>query len=610
MREAAHVIPFSIRRFVSMLLQAAPRATLASLVLMALVALTEGAGLLLLLPLLALAGVTTGAPEASGIWARIAPFVPHSLAGALLVYVAVVAARSALEFAESVASVRVQVEVTRRLRERLYRALVRARWETIAPLRGARLAHVLTAELERVSMTTNQLLSGSLQLLIAVVYAAAAVALSPALALIAAAGALLLLVPARRQQREARRAGDRLTTLGAELFAGATEEVATLKVAKSAGIAERMSHRFTERARTLAHALLDAHRRYRASGALLTAGAAAALALVVFVAVAKLHLAPANLLLLLLVCGRLVPRIASVQSSFLLTARALPAAEAVQALLDELEGAAEPAERAPSAQLAVTHEIGLHSVTYRYPGADTPALRDVTLSIPAGRVTALVGSSGAGKSTLADLVLLLLTPERGNLMVDGVPLSADRRDEWRASVGYVPQETHLFHDTIRENVRWVVPGASDEEVLEALHMAGASSLLARLPNGLDTKIGDRGTLLSGGERQRLALARALLRRPRLLVLDEATSALDPESERSIRQTIASLTPVVTVLTITHRLTTARQADHVVVLDHGAVVAEGPWETLLAGENSRLSSLWTAQLGLDDEPVPPDAVHSS
>jgi ATP-binding cassette, subfamily C, bacterial len=604
------VIPFSIRRFVSMLFQAAPRATVASLALMGLVAVTEGAGLLLLLPLLALAGVNTGAPESSGMWTRIAPFVPHSLAGALLLYVAVVGARSALEFAESVASVRVQVEVTRRLRERLYRALVRARWETVAPMRGARLAHVLTAELERVSLTTNQLLSGSLQLLIAVVYAVTAIALSPALALIAAAGAVLLLLPARRQQREARRAGDMLTTLGAELFAGATEEVATLKVAKSAGIAERMADRFSERARTLSHALLEAHRRYRASGALLTAGAAAALAVVVFVAVSRLHLAPANLLLLLLVCGRLVPRIASVQSSFLLTARALPAAAAVQALLDELEGAAESAERAPSAQLAVTRGIELRDVTYRYPGADSPALHDVTLSIPAGRVTALVGSSGAGKSTLADLVLLLLTPERGELVVDGVPLATDRRDEWRASVGYVPQETHLFHDTIRENVRWVAPDASDDAVLVALRMAGASALLARLPNGLDTKIGDRGTLLSGGERQRLALARALLRRPRLLVLDEATSALDPESELSIRQTIASLTPAVTVLTITHRLTTARQADHVVVLDHGAVVAEGPWETLLAGDDSRLARLWTAQLGLDDEPVPLDTVRSS
>jgi len=593
-----------------MLLHAAPRATVASLVLMGLVALTEGAGLLILLPLLALAGVTGGAPSAGGVWGKITPYVPHSLGGALLVYIAIVAARAVLEYAESVASIRVQVEVTRNLRERLYRALVRARWETIAPLRGARLAHVLTAELERVSLTTNQLLSGSLQLLIALVYALAAVTLSPALALVAAVGALLLLLPARRQQREARRAGDKLTTLGAELFAGATEEVATLKVAKSAGIAERMADRFTERARTLGEALLDAHRRYRASSAFLTVGAAAALAIVVYVAVSRLHLAPASLLLLLLVCGRLVPRIASVQSSFLLTARTLPAAEAVQGLLDELEAAAESPERTPSAPLALMRSIELRDVTYRYPGAASPALRDVTLTIPAGRVTALVGSSGAGKSTLADLVLLLATAEQGALVVDGEPLVAERRDAWRASVGYVPQETHLFHDTIRENVRWVAPNASDAEVLDALRMAGASALLARLPNGLDTKIGDRGTLLSGGERQRLALARALLRRPRLLVLDEATSALDPESERAIRQTIASLTPAVTVLTITHRLTTARQADHVVVLDQGAVVAEGPWETLLSGEDSRLARLWTAQLGLDDDLVPHGDVRSS
>jgi ATP-binding cassette subfamily C protein len=282
----------------------------------------------------------------------------------------------------------------------------------------------------------------------------------------------------------------------------------------------------------------------------------------------------------------------------------------VQALLDELESAAEPPERPPSMPIALERQVELRDVTYRYPGGTEPALRDVTLTIPAGRVTALVGSSGAGKSTIADLVLLLATPERGALLLDGAPLSTEHRDAWRASVGYVPQETHLFHDTIRENVRWVAPSASDAEVLEALRMAGASALLARLPNGLDTLVGDRGTLLSGGERQRLALARALLRRPRLLVLDEATSALDPESERAIRQTISSLTPAVTVLTITHRLTSARQADHVVVLDHGAVVAEGPWEALLEGQDSRLARLWTAQLGLDDDGVAHDAVGSS
>ena len=601
----------SIRRFAAMLFRAAPRATVVSMVLMILVALTEGIGLLLLVPLLTLAGVSMGAslPQ-SGVLGRLAAFVPHSIGLALLLYVVVVTARAALEFAEAIASVTVQTEVTRSLRDRLYRGLIGARWETVAPLRGARLAHVFTTELEKVSLTTHEMLNGALQALIALIYAGAAVAISPVLALIAAGGAVLLLLPSRRQQRTARRDGDLLTTLAGELFVGATEEVATLKMAKSAGIASRVADRFTTRGRVHARALIMAHVRYRAAAGFLTAGAAAGLAVVVWVAVARIHLPPASLLVLLFVCARLVPRITSVQGSVLMTARAMPAAEAVQSLLDDLEGAAERPERAPKAPLDVRHAVELRDVTYQYPGALAPALRDVSVSIPAGRVTAVVGSSGAGKSTLADVLLLLLTPARGGLFVDGAPVDDELRDAWRASIGYVPQETHLFHDSVRENVRWVAPEATDEDVLEALRMAGATALLARLPRGLDTLIGDRGTLLSGGERQRLALARALLRRPRLLVLDEATSALDPESERAIRHTIASLTPAVTVLTITHRLTTARQADHVVVIDHGNLVAAGAWEALVRLEDSRLASLWAAQLGVDDDLVPQSAVRSS
>ncbi|MDB4882304.1 MAG: transporter ATP-binding protein [Gemmatimonadetes bacterium] len=600
----------SARRFLTLLLRAAPRATVWSLVLMAAVALTEGAGLLLLVPLLSLAGVTAGGPLASGMWLRAAAHVPHSLGALLALYVAVVAIRSALEFAESVASVQVQLEVTRSLRERLYRALVRARWETVAPLRGARLAHVLTTELERVSISTNQLLSGLLQLFIAVIYALASLMVSPRLAVVAAAGALVLLLPARRQQRAARRDGDEITALGTELFAGATEEVATLKVAKSAGIAERVAARFSARAAAYARAMVVAHVRYRAAGALLTAGAGAALAAVVYAGVVWLHLAPASLLLLLFLCARLVPRIASVQGSFLLTARALPAVAAVQSLLDELEDAAESSAPSSASPIALRESLDIVGVSYRYPGADAPALRDVSLQLPAGRVTALVGPSGAGKSTLADVVLLLLAPQSGTLSVDGVTLTDASRDSWRAAVGYVPQETHLFHDTVRENVRWIAPERDDAAVLEALRLAGATELLARLPRGLDTVIGDRGTLLSGGERQRLALARALLGKPRLLVLDEATSALDPESERAIRQTIAALTPTVTVLVITHRLTSARQADHVVVMEDGAVVAAGPWKLLIEGASSRLSSLWAAQLGLDDGAVAASDLRSS
>ena len=598
----------STRRFAQLLLRAAPRAVTASVILIVLLALTEGAGILLLVPLLTLAGVTTGNPLASGVWVRMAERLPHSLGMLLVLYVVIVAARAAVEMAESVAALRVQVEVTRYLRERMYRALVRARWEVVAPLRGARLAHVLTGELERVSLTINQLLAGVLQLFVAIVYTVAAVMVSPSLAIVAAAGALALLLPARAQQRAARRDGDALMKLGTELFAGATEELATLKVAKSAGLAERIATRFSERAKGYASSLIVAHRRYRASGAVLTAGAAAALAVVVYVGVERLRLPPASLLLLLFLCARLVPRITGVQSSFLLTARALPAVSEVQGLLDELEGAAEHASGRGATPMGLAQSLELRNVTYSYPGAAAAALRDVSIEVPAGRVTALVGPSGAGKSTLADVVMLLLAPQQGTLHVDGAPIV--ERDRWRAAIGYVPQDTHLFHDSVRENVRWIAPDASDAEVIDALHLAGASELLARLPKALDTLIGDRGVLLSGGERQRLALARALLVKPRLLVLDEATSALDPESERAIRHTIAALAPTVTVLTITHRLTSARQADHVVVLDGGAVVASGDWSSLIAGGDSRLSRLWAAQLGLDETVVADEDARSS
>ena len=478
-------------------------------------------------------------------------------------------ARAALEFAETVASVTVQMEVTRSLRERLYRALVGARWETVAPLRGARLAHVFTTELERVSLTTHEMLSGALQLLIAVIYAGAAIAISPVLALVAAGGAVLLLLPARRQQRTARRDGDVLTVLGAELFVGATEEVATLKMAKSAGIASRVADRFSKRGRVHARALIMAHARYRAAAAFLTAGAAAALAVVVWVAVARMHLAPANLLLLLFVCARLVPRITSVQGSFLITARALPAAEAVQALLDELEGAAERAERAPSAPLEVRQAVELRDVTYRYPGAVAPALRDVSLSIPAGRVTAVVGSSGAGKSTLADVLLLLLTPERGGLFVDGTPVGDDLRDAWRASIGYVPQETHLFHDSVRENVRWVAPGRDRRATCSKRCAWRAPALSSRGCRAGSTRSSATAARCSRAASASGSRSRAPCSAGRACSCSTRRRARStPRASASIRQTIASLTPAVTVLTITHRLTTARQADHVVVLDHG------------------------------------------
>jgi ATP-binding cassette subfamily C protein len=186
---------------------------------------------------------------------------------------------------------------------------------------------------------------------------------------------------------------------------------------------------------------------------------------------------------------------------------------------------------------------------------ETYAFQNATFDIPSQKITAVVGPSGAWKSSLADLLLGLLKPETGKITVDGVEITRENLHAWRHSVGYVPQETFLFNDTVRGNLLWAMPSAKEEDLWEALRMAAAEDFVGKLPQGLDTVLSDRGIMLSGGERQRITLARTLLRKPRLLLLDEATSALDSENERWIHQAIESLYDNLTIVIIAHRQST-------------------------------------------------------
>lgn len=583
-------------RAIIALFNIAPGAVALAILLIVALAATEGIGILFLVPLLHRAGVTGGIPNTASAWSRAIDYLPAQLVPLLAIYIAVVGLRALLEVADAHASARVEALSTLALREQLYRALVRARWEVVARMRGARIAHVLTEELQQVSVATNQALRGVLAFLVAGTYGTAALMLSPTLAVVAGGCALVLLAIAWRQQRASRRDGEQLMHLEQQLFTGATEHIATLKSAKGAGIADRVADRFTAVARLYAHQSVGAQRRGQISQATLSVGASVSLSVIVYLAVSRLQLSATALLVLLFVYARLFWRLASLQGTLILVNRYVPALRNVEAVLSELEAAREPQAMETVDVIPFARSLRFVDVSYRYPGEQHDALRDATFEIPSGAVTALVGASGAGKSTAADLALQLLTPSSGTVLIDDQPLTAEIAAAWRHSISYLPQETQLFHDTVRENVRWVVPDASDASVRSALHLAGASPLLDRLPLGLDTLIGDRGHLVSGGERQRIALARALLRRPRLLVLDEATASLDSESEAAIRATLASLTPVVTVLMITHRLHTARLADHVVLLDEGRVVAEGSWERVLEHPSTRLADLWHAALG--------------
>jgi ATP-binding cassette subfamily C protein len=182
-----------------------------------------------------------------------------------------------------------------------------------------------------------------------------------------------------------------------------------------------------------------------------------------------------------------------------------------------------------------------------------------------------MGPSGAGKSTMADLILGLLSPDHGTVKIDGNPLSGGFLHRWRQSVGYVPQDTFLFHDTIRANLLWARPDAEEKDLWHVLRLSAADGFVSGAPQGLDAVVGDRGGWLSGGERQRIALARALLREPSLLLLDEATTSLDTESEEYINEAIDRLHGKLTIVMIAHRSAAIRRADRIVVLDKGQII---------------------------------------
>ena len=239
--------------------------------------------------------------------------------------------------------------------------------------------------------------------------------------------------------------------------------------------------------------------------------------------------------------------------------------------------------------------VALEGVSFTYPGRDEPALADVSLAAEPGSVVAVVGPSGAGKSTLLALLLRFHDPTAGRVTLDGVDLRRLDPAELRANVGYVPQETLLFSGSVADNLRVARPTASDAELRAAAEAADALAFIEELPEGFDTLVGERGVKLSGGQRQRIAIARAILKDPRVLLLDEATSSLDGESEAAVQRALARLMAGRTTIVVAHRLATVVDADRIVVLDGGRVVDVGRHADLMA-RGGLYRALFASQAG--------------
>lgn len=287
--------------------------------------------------------------------------------------------------------------------------------------------------------------------------------------------------------------------------------------------------------------------------------------------------------LFVIVLTRLMPIVRNVLNMYGNIVGKWPSAETLSRQLTEILNAREP-RGGKAIFVSLDSEICYRSVSFSYATADAPALRDISVTIPAHGITAFVGPSGSGKSTLIDLLPRLRDPTSGAILFDGTSIEEFSVASLRRGIAFVPQQPQIFNITAAEHIRYGREDATDEEVREAARLAGALAFIEQLPEGFDTLLGDGGTRLSGGQRQRLDIARALVRRAPILILDEPTSSLDAEAEAAFRDALRTLRAdtELTILVIAHRLSTIADADRIVVLQSGRTVAAGTHSELLAG----------------------------
>ena len=536
--------------------------------------LSQGIGLVMLVPLLSLLGLDTSGETTGGIAmtaARIFEWVglPFTLLSILCLYVVMVSVHAAANGYQGVLNTRITSGFTQQLRNRMYRALCRAGWSCFLEMKSSGIVHVMTSDLQKLGFATQQLLQLTGSVMIALVHIGVALLLSVPMTLFALlCGGVFMLILLPLNSR-AGRFGHYLRSASGRLYAALTEHLSGMKVVKSLGLESGNIRRFE----TITNDVTLQTVRFTAvntgTRAAYQIGAATAVACFFYVAVTMTGMAAAELLLMVFLFARLLPRFSSIQQHVQRINNAMPSFEAALEMEKRFQTYQEPLMPDTEKSVSLQQHIRFSGVYFSYPqNAGTGTLENITCEIPAGKTTALVGPSGAGKSTLADLILGLMTPDSGTITIDGTPLQGAYIHQWRKSVGYVPQETFLFHDTIRSNLMWAAPDARESDLWHALAQSAAEEMMKHLPHGLDTILGDRGVRLSGGERQRIALARALLRRPSCLVLDEATSSLDRDNQARIMDAVAQLHGRMTILIIAHRHSTIRGADQIISMHSG------------------------------------------
>lgn len=564
----------------------------------------EGIGIFLLIPMINMSGILKVNTDTIPIIGNLhfLQNLPKNLGlpFILAVYILLVVGQAVLKRNFTIRNAKINIGFINHLRLVTYRALLQANWLFFIKKRKSDLIKLLTSDMGRVTGGTHLFLQFLSSLVFTFIQIGLAFWLSPEITAFVLFWGILLAFFSRKFIKKSQALGNQTTETAQNYMAGITDHFNGMKDIKSNRLEESRYHWLRSWSDTVLEQRLGYVKVKTASNLFYKLASAILIVILIYLTVKLFRGQSGQLLVIILIFSRLWPRFSGIQSSLEQIAASIPAFETLIEIREECNASSEmkSGEINDEETKPILLEKGLECrhVSFRYHlNQPAYALKDINLHIPANRMTAIVGRSGAGKSTLIDILMGLMQPERGQVLVDEAPLSGDTLFSLRRSISYVAQDPFLFSSSIRENLLLVEPDAKDEELWEAVEFSQSAEFVSRLPNGLDTVIGDRGVRLSGGERQRLVLARAILRKPSILVLDEATSALDTENEARIQKAVEGIRGKMTIIVIAHRLSTIRHADQVIVLDQGKVIQKGGFNQLASEKRGVFSHLLENQL---------------
>ncbi|WP_424767310.1 ABC transporter ATP-binding protein [Paenibacillus sp. sgz302251] len=567
------------------------------------ISLLEGIGILLLLPMLSMSGIfdmNEAAIPLSGMFKFIREIPPlWGLTSILGLYVLIVLGQGLLKRTVTIRNASIHQSFMHHLRVDTFGTLLLANWDFHIRRRKSDFINTLTAEIARVSGGMNTILLMVTSIIFTLIQIGLAFWLSAKLAVFVLACALAIALLSKKFVHKSKSLGQQSMDLAKSYLAGITDQLNGIKEIKSNTLEQSRMNWIISLEQKIQQEQLQQIKVKTSSQFVYQIAAGIFIAIFIFVSVRIFHAQFEQLILIIVIFSRLWPKFNGIQSNMESVASAIPAFKSLMLLHNESKEAMEFNISDPSYKnikpLVIEKVLECSNVSFRYNRQESQyALRDINLQISSNRMTAIVGRSGAGKSTLIDILMGLILPEEGQVLIDGVPLTKENLLAFRHSISYVPQDPFLFNTSIRENLLLVKTDASDDEIWEALEFSASTAFVSRLPEGLDTLIGDRGIRLSGGERQRLVLARAILRKPSILVLDEATSALDNENESKIQEALDQLKGKMTIIVIAHRLSTIRNADQVIVIDQGTIVQTGIFKQLVNEKRSLLGHLLEQQ----------------